>query len=71
MSYSKIQESTAGIYIEKSVEDLQNRWAALRIHGYEQGAAIAAPLKTHVDMRPNERYPENKFGPKDGALLPG
>ena len=68
---SNVVKVVAGIYVDRHVDDLQDRKGVLEIHAQEKCSTIAASLKAHVEKRVNELYPEKQFGTEEGALLPG
>ena len=68
---SKVVIMMAWVYIERHVDDLQDRKGVLEIHAREKRSTVAESLKAHVEKRVNELYPEKQFGTEGGALLPG
>ena len=68
---SSIVKKWAEIYIERHVQDLQQRPGVLKIHMYRRCANVAASPKAHVHERVDALYPIESHGRKDGALLPG
>ena len=68
---SRVVIAMASIYIERHIDDLQNRQGVQEIHKREQCATVAESLKAHVRNRMSNLYPDVEFGGEEGALLPG
>ena len=68
---SAVVKKLAEIYIERNIQELQQRPGVLKIHTYRRCANVAASLKAHVHERVDASYPVEAHGQQNGALLPG